>query len=82
MCENARKKKTKNNNKDKNPHSEETIIMAACGDNETLPMNPDLPADLFTSCLTTPMKTAFKLFAKASMLSNVTGYFCNVCLIL
>ena len=25
-------------------------------------MNPQLPADLFTSCLTTPIKTALKWF--------------------
>jgi hypothetical protein len=31
------------------------IILAACGANESLPTSPELPADLFTSCLTTPI---------------------------
>lgn len=34
------------------------VQMAACGAKELLPMNPHLPADLFTACLTTPIKTA------------------------
>jgi regulator-associated protein of mTOR len=34
------------------------IQLAACGAKEMLPMNPELPADLFTCCLTTPIKTA------------------------
>ena len=32
------------------------ILLCACGDAELLPQNPDLPADTFTSCLTTPIK--------------------------
>ena len=36
------------------------ILLAACAANETLPTNPDLPADLFTSCLTTPIKAALR----------------------
>lgn len=31
------------------------IILAACAGGETLPTSPELPADLFTSCLTTPI---------------------------
>ena len=31
------------------------IQLAACQKTETLPTNPDLPADLFTACLTTPI---------------------------
>lgn len=38
------------------------LQMAACSSNELLPMVPDLPADLFTACLTTPMKVALKWF--------------------
>jgi len=34
----------------------ECILMAACAANELLPQSPDLPADVFTSCLTTPIK--------------------------
>lgn len=38
------------------------IQLAACGPTETLPLNPNLPADLFTSCLTTPMDIALRWF--------------------
>ena len=34
----------------------ECILLCACGEAEALPQNPDLPADVFTSCLTTPIK--------------------------
>ncbi|KAA8494031.1 Regulatory-associated protein of mTOR [Porphyridium purpureum] len=47
------------------------ILLAACQGNEVLPTNPDLPADLFTSCLTTPIKTAVRWFAPRSLLQNV-----------
>eukprot|EP00944_MAST-04C_sp_MAST-4C-sp1_P007823 g7823.t1 len=42
--------------------SRECIILAACGANETLPVNPGVPADLFTACLTTPIKMALHWF--------------------
>ena len=38
------------------------IQLAACGRTETLPTNPDLPADLFTCCLTTPIDIALRFF--------------------
>lgn len=38
------------------------IQLAACGATQILPMNPDLPADLFTACLTTPVTMALKWF--------------------
>lgn len=38
------------------------IQLAACSSKETLPMNPDLPADLFTCCLTTPIEIAVRFF--------------------
>ena len=38
------------------------IQLAACGASELLPMNPELPADLFTSCLTTPIKIALRWY--------------------
>lgn len=38
------------------------IQLASCSSNQILPMNPQLPADLFTSCLTTPIKIALKWF--------------------
>ena len=40
----------------------ENILLAACGKEETLPTNPDLPADLFTSCLTTPVAISLRCF--------------------
>jgi regulator-associated protein of mTOR len=40
----------------------ETIQLAACQANQSLPMNPDLPADLFTSCLTSPIEIALRFF--------------------
>ena len=36
------------------------IQLAACSKDQLLPMNPDLPADLFTACFTTPMKVALR----------------------
>ncbi|XP_019770949.1 regulatory-associated protein of mTOR isoform X2 [Dendroctonus ponderosae] len=42
------------------PSFSECIQLAACASNQCLPMNPDLPADLFTSCLTTPIKIAMR----------------------
>lgn len=38
------------------------IQLAACSENQILPMNPNLPADLFTACLTTPIKMALKWY--------------------
>ncbi|KAL4926803.1 ubiquitin-binding TORC1 subunit KOG1 [Aspergillus undulatus] len=48
------------------------IILAACQKNESLPTNPDLPADLFTCCLTTPIEIALRFFILQNPLqSNV-----------
>ena len=41
---------------------EDCIHLAACRENEVLPTNPDLPADIFTSCLTTPITMAVRFF--------------------
>lgn len=38
------------------------IQLAACDKTEMLPTNPDLPADLFTCCLTTPIDIALRWF--------------------
>ena len=32
------------------------ILLGACGPSEVLPQNPELPADIFTACLTTPVR--------------------------
>ncbi|XP_069683368.1 regulatory-associated protein of mTOR [Periplaneta americana] len=44
------------------PTFKNCIQLAACAANQILPMNPDLPADIFTSCLTTPIKIALRWF--------------------
>ena len=43
-------------------HYGDCIQLGACGVKETLPTNPDLPADLFTSCLTTPIEMSLRFF--------------------
>ena len=32
------------------------ILLGACGPNQVLPQSPELPADIFTACLTTPIR--------------------------
>ena len=44
------------------PSLKECIQLAACSENQILPMNPELPADLFTACLTTPIEVALRWF--------------------
>nr|CAI5862174.1 unnamed protein product [Callosobruchus analis] len=44
------------------PSYKNCIQLAACSAKEVLPMNPTLPADLFTACLTTPIKIALRWF--------------------
>lgn len=46
----------------KPPNYESCFQLAACESHQILPMQPDLPADLFTSCLTTPIKMALRWF--------------------
>lgn len=41
-----------------NARIRDSIHLAACSKNELLPMHPDLPMDLFTACLTTPITAA------------------------
>ncbi|KAK4609128.1 Target of rapamycin complex 1 subunit mip1 [Fulvia fulva] len=54
------------------PRWEDSIHLAACRDNEVLPTNPDLPADLFTSCLTTPIMMAVRFFILQNPLSSTS----------
>ena len=51
------------------------IMLGACGSNALLPQQHELPADLFTSCLTTPIRVALKWYAwkQKAMSSNATG---------
>lgn len=46
----------------KPPDYESCFQLAACEAHQILPMQPDLPADLFTACLTTPIKMALRWF--------------------
>ena len=43
------------------PYSD-AIHLAACTAYQVLPMSPDLPADLFTCCLTSPIETSLRHF--------------------
>merc|ERR1719192_1807667 len=44
------------------PSLRSCIQLAACAKDQLLPMVPELPADLFSSCLTTPIKVALRWF--------------------
>ncbi|MCP4254881.1 MAG: hypothetical protein GY775_16045 [Candidatus Scalindua sp.] len=44
------------------PVSGANCVLAACEAGELLPMNPVFPADIFTSCLTTPIMMALRWF--------------------
>lgn len=48
----------------------DNIQLAACGNNESLPTSPDLPADLFTCCLTTPIEISLQFFLLENPLPN------------
>lgn len=52
-------------------NAKNTILLAACGNNELLPQNPELPADLFTSCLTTPIRMALRWYVAAYYLKHI-----------
>ena len=46
----------------------EVILLAACGADESLPQSAELPADVFSACLTTPIKIALRWFCARSVL--------------
>ena len=48
----------------------ESIQLAACAANEHLPSSPELPADIFTSCLTSPIDIALRFFIMNHQLPN------------
>jgi regulator-associated protein of mTOR len=52
---------------------EDSIHLAACRENENLPTNPNLPADIFTSCLTTPITMAVRFFMLQNPLPSTSG---------
>jgi len=45
------------------------IVLCPCAKGELLPMSPAYPADLFTSCLTTPIPIALRWFVRQNPLS-------------
>ena len=62
-----------NQNRKDDPISDpmkDMILLCSCSENELLPQDPEFPADLFTSCLTTPIKIALHFFCSRSMLVN------------
>ncbi|KAK3119564.1 hypothetical protein QOZ80_9AG0672290 [Eleusine coracana subsp. coracana] len=44
------------------------ILLAACEAHQTLPQSAEFPADVFTACLTTPIKMALHWFCNRSLL--------------
>lgn len=51
----------------------DVIVMAACGEDEVLPTSADLPADVFTCCLTTPMPMALRWFIRQNKVCVCVG---------
>jgi hypothetical protein len=47
----------------------DTIVLCPTSDGEWLPMNPEYPADIFTSCLTTPIPIALRWFIRQNSIS-------------
>lgn len=52
---------------------DDSIHLAACRNDQVLPTNPDLPADLFTACLTTPIMMAVRFFILQNPLTSTSG---------
>ncbi|XP_073297901.1 regulatory-associated protein of TOR 1-like isoform X1 [Primulina huaijiensis] len=50
------------------------ILLAACEAHETLPQSVEFPADIFTACLTTPIKMALRWFCTRSLLHESFDY--------
>ncbi|GAB2235961.1 hypothetical protein Droror1_Dr00026406 [Drosera rotundifolia] len=50
------------------------ILLAACEAHEDLPQSPEFPADVFTSCLTTPIQMALRWFCTRSLLRELLDY--------
>ncbi|XP_028556354.1 regulatory-associated protein of TOR 1 isoform X2 [Dendrobium catenatum] len=50
--------------------SKDCILLAACEAHETLPQSAEFPADVFTSCLTTPIRMALHWFCSRSLLHD------------
>ena len=48
----------------------DNIQLAACGKSESLPTNPEPPADFFTACLTTPIDISLSYFVLENQLPS------------
>lgn len=48
----------------------DTVVLCPTSQGEWLPLNPMFPADIFTSCLTTPIAVALRWFVRQSPLST------------
>jgi len=49
------------------------IVLVPCGAHELLPMEPQYPADLFTTCLTTPIPMALRWFVMEHSHGSMAG---------
>ena len=47
----------------------DTVVLCPTSEDEWLPMNPEYPADIFTSCLTTPIQMALRWFVRNNRIS-------------
>ncbi|XP_022893501.1 regulatory-associated protein of TOR 1 [Olea europaea var. sylvestris] len=56
------------------PSTRDCILLAACEAHEILPQSAEFPADVFTSCLTTPIKMALRWFCTRSLLHESIDY--------
>ncbi|OVA17236.1 WD40 repeat [Macleaya cordata] len=56
------------------PTPKDCILLAACEAHETLPQSAEFPADVFTSCLTTPIKMALRWFCTRSLLRDTLDH--------
>ncbi|PHU03414.1 Regulatory-associated protein of TOR 1 [Capsicum chinense] len=56
------------------PSTRDCILLAACEAHEMLCQSAEFPADVFTSCLTTPIKMALRWFCTRSLLYESLDY--------
>lgn len=56
-----------------NESCKQCILLGACSPTELLPQDPNLPADLFTACLTTPIKMALRWYVLQNSGNLVKG---------
>ena len=52
---------------------EDVIVLGACDSTAQLPTNPELPADVFTCCLTTPLRMALRFACRNTLLYLPSG---------